>query len=391
MAIRKRSIIISIPTVSNTQRKRVEAILDYTKTKSGDKWRLHLDSVGMTPQRMLDLSHWKGDGIIALVTDENIDRFLDAKLPMVAFTHDFTPKMRAIRRRNLTFIVNEHEEEGRTAARYFLERHFNSFAYVSTAEFTPWGEARQRGFSEVLAQAGFVCQVYPGPDDEERKNFALELPKLVRWVAVLPQGTALFAAHDLRARQVLLAADESGKNVPTDLAILGVDDDRIICETSSPALSSIPTFDAEAGVEGAKILDEMIVGGKRGRVVTTRHTSVVTRASTDLDAVTDPFVAKALDWARQHLAENLDAATLAEKIGYSKALLQLRAKNELGGTLAEEIRRIRLKAAVSLIVGTEKSIAEIASACGFAGPSHLGLRVREAIGKTPLELRRGSH
>ena len=390
MSRRKRNIIVSIQTASHTQRERLEAILDYTKTKSGDVWQLHLDSIGMSPQRMLDLSRWHGDGIIALVTEETIGRYLATGLPLVALTHDLTPKMKAIRRRNVSFIVNDHAEEGRTAARYFLDRRFTSFAYVSTANPTPWGRERGRGFAEVLAQAGFACNVCPEATVEEREDFVRELPKLIRWISDLPRGTAIFAAHDLRARQILLAADEAGLNVPNDFALLGVDNDAVICETASPALSSIPTDNRGDGVLAARLLEDMIVRGARGTIVTTRHTSVITRASTDIDAVTDPFVAQALDWARRHLAAKLDAETLAEKIHYSSQLLRIRAKNALGTTLAEEIRRIRLKTAVDLIVNSEKPIAEIAEACGFTGASHLGLRIREAYGKTPLELRRQS-
>lgn len=390
MSRRKRNIIVSIPTASHTQRERVEAILDFTKTKPGDVWRLHLDSVGITPQRMLDLSNWRGDGIIALVTDKMIGRFLEANLPLVALTHDLTPKMKAIRRTNVSFIVNDHAEEGRTAARYFLERHFTSFAYISTANPTPWGRERGNGFCETLARAGFTCHVYSGANGEERADFALELSKLVRWLSSLPRGTAVFAAHDLRARQVLLAADEAGLNVPNELALLGVDNDTVICETTSPALSSIPTDSRSDGVLAAQLLEDMMVHGKRGRTVLTRHTTVVTRASTDIDAVSDPFVAQALDWARHHLSAKLDAETLASKIHYSSQLLQNRTRNALGYSLAEEIRRIRLKTAADLIVNTKTPIAEIAESCGFTGASHLGLRIREAYGKTPLELRRQS-
>lgn len=390
MSRRKRNIIVSIHTASHTQRERVEAILDYTKTKPGDVWRLHLESIGISPQRMMDLSRWQGDGIIALVTDETIDRFLATGLPLVALTHEYTPKMKAIRRRNVSFIVNDHAEEGRTAAHYFLDRRFTSFAYVSTANPTPWGRERGRGFAEVLAQAGFACNVCPEATVEEREDFVREIPKLIRWISALPRGTAIFAAHDLRARQVLIAADEVGLNVPGDLALLGVDNDTVICETASPALSSIPTDNRDDGVLAARLLEDLMVHGKRGRTVLTRHTAVVTRASTDIDAVSDPFVAQALDWARHHLSAKLDAETLASKIHYSGQLLQNRTRNALGTSLAEEIRRIRLKTAVDLIVSSEKPIAEIAEACGFTSASHLGLRIREAYGKTPLELRRQS-
>jgi LacI family transcriptional regulator len=173
------------------------------------------------------------------------------------------------------------------------------------------------------------------------------------------------------------------------MAILGVDDDAAICTTVSPALSSLPTNDVRLGYAAGRLLNELLRGAAEGgRTVRFSSRRVVARLSTDADALSDRFVADALRHARGHLADRLDAATLARRVGYSRHMLQIRAERALGHTLGEEIRRMRLAAAKELVAETDAPMAEVAEACGFTSVSHLALRFRERVGMTPLAWRR---
>ena len=164
----------------------------------------------------------------------------------------------------------------------------------------------------------------------------------------------------------------------------------IVFKPCSPALYSIPTGDRQLGYAAGRILNEILAGrADGGRMIKTRCRHVVSRLSTDADALGDPFVGRALAWARSHPDGPLDAATLARRIGYSKRMLQLRAERALGVSLGEEIRRIRLDAALEKLADTDAPVVEIAEACGFSGVSHLALRVKEATGLTPLAYRAG--
>ena len=208
-------------------------------------------------------------------------------------------------------------------------------------------------------------------------------------VADLPRPCAVFAAHDIAARGVLAAARNAGLMVPGDIAVLGIDNDEVMCTTASPALSSIPTGDRSLGFAAGRVLNELILRRARGgRVIRVVHRRVISRLSTDTDAIADPLVALTLRYARTHLFSRLDAATLARRVNYSKLMLQMRVERALGHSLGEEIRRLRLSAAAELLAETDKPIAEVAEACGFTSVSHLALRVREAFGLTPLAYRR---
>ena len=384
-----RRILVSMPTNSHTQRRKLEGILNYARERHGDNWRLQLDIGGFVRQRLKSFSAWKCDGIIAYINDPKTRRhFLAAKLPTVLIEPFLSPHSRLHEHQNVITFVNDHACEGHTAADHFLSLRFKSFAFVGTVERTPWSQLRKQGFVSRLQEYGHTCCVYPDLTPEEREDFAREMPRLVRWLKELPRPTALFAAHDIRARQILTAADAAGIDVPSHIAVLGVDDDNLICETSSPALSSIPTRDRSLGYACGRALDELFKGHPGNKTIQSRHTHVVCRASTDINAVEDTFVARALTWARKNLASGASITTIANAIGYSKRLLQIRARNALGTTLGDEVRRIMLTTAAELLSDTDKSVSDIASECGFTSVSHLSLRFKRQYGLTPLSFRK---
>lgn len=384
-----RRILVSMPTNSHTQRRKLEGILNYARERHGDSWRLQLDIGGFVRQRLKSFSAWKCDGIIAYIDDPQMRRhFLAARLPTVLIEPFLSPHAGLRGRPNVVTFVNDHAREGQTAADHFLSLRFKSFAFVGTVESTPWSRLRKQGFVARLRACGHACRVYPDLTPEEREDFAREMPRLVRWLKELPRPTALFAAHDIRARQILTAADAAGIDVPAHVAVLGVDDDDLICETASPALSSISTRDRSLGYVCGRALDELFKGHPGSKTIQTRHTHVVCRASTDISAVEDPFVARALAWARKNLASGASVTAIAKGIGYSKRLLQTRARNALGATLGDEVRRIMLATAAELLSETDKSVSDIAAECGFTSVSHLSLRFKRRYGQTPLSFRK---
>jgi len=384
-----RRILVSMPTASHTQRRKLEGILRYARERHGDSWKLQLDLGGFIRQRMHDYARWACDGIIAYIEKPASRRqFLSAHLPTVLIDPFLSPRSAIPARAKVVTFVNDHACEGRTAADHFLSRHFTSFAFVGTPEKTPWSKLREHGFVTRLRANGYGCRIYPVLSVDEQADFAREMPRLVRWLSSLPRPTALFVAHDLRARQVLTAADAAGIDVPGHVAVLGVDDDELICETATPALSSIPTHDASLGYACGRALEELFRGHRGGKVIHTAHTRVIRRASTDITAVDDAFVARALAWARAHLATGASVDAIARGIGYSKRMLQSRARKALGKTIGDEVRHMMLAEAAELLANTDKSVSEIASACGFTSVSHLSLRFKAYCHKTPLAYRK---
>lgn len=366
-----------MPTINRPERLKLDGILAYAHEKTGDRWQIVLDfgALSGSPAR---IPSQRADGVIAYIDSVRRRReIVSAGIPAVLIEDELSPR-RAPAEKHVATLLCDHEAEGRAAADYFLERHFRSFAWLGPESPTEWSRARRRGFAARLGEAGFRCANVAGDEDG-----------LPQRLAALPKPTALFASHDFRARQALDAATAAGVSVPRDLAVLGVDDDAAICTTVSPALSSIPTDDIRLGYAAGRVLNGLMrdpsAGGRTIRFAAHR---VVARLSTDAEALSDRFVAEALRHARNHLADRLDATTLARRVGYSRHMLQLRAERALGHSLGEEIRRMRLAAAKDLVSDTDMPIADIAESCGFTSISHLAMRFRENLGLTPLAWRR---
>lgn len=389
---RTRRILVSIPTNSYAQRHVLEGVLKYARERHGDNWRLQLDLGGFVCQRLKCFADWKCDGIIAYIDDPSARaHFLSAKLPTVLIEPFLSPHSKIPARKNTVTFVNDDMLEGETAAKYFLARHFKSFAYIGSSEKTPWVRLRERGFVKFLQSQGYSCKVYPELMDDEREDFAREMPRLVKWLKDLPRPTAVFTPHDLRARQILTAADAADIDVPGHIAVLGVDNDELICETATPALSSISTRENLHGYACGRALEELFRGHPGNRVIRTAHTHVVSRASTDINAIDDPFVARALNWAHHNLSTGASVDAIAKGIGYSKRMLQIRARRSLGQSLSDEIRRLMLTSAAELLSNTDKSVSDIAAVCGFTSVSHLSLRFKKHYQQTPLAYRKATY
>ena len=373
---RRQNILVAMPTGSHSERMKLEGILQYAHEKSGARWNLELDLGGILRKLVRGAAKTSYDGIIAYVGSDTERRSLLAiNLPLVLI-EDLTIPATFPRRRNVVTLLCDHEAEGRTAARYFLDRHYRNFAYVGAEVDSDYNARRRKGFTDAVREAGLAVSSFSG---------STPLPD---WLKSLPKPCALFAVHDLRARKVLAATEQAQVAVPSELAILGVDDDAVLCTTSSPTLSSIPTFDRSLGYAAGRALNEILLKRARGRIIRTRHTQVVTRHSTDTEAISDIFAAKALDWARGHLGEKLTAETLARRAGCSKHYLQNRAEQALGISLGTAIRRLRLSTAAELLTTTDLPVSEIASRCGFPCVSHFAVLLKEAYGLTPLAYRK---
>lgn len=187
---------------------------------------------------------------------------------------------------------------------------------------------------------------------------------------------------------MIATATAADLRIPEDIAVLGVDNDELLCEMTVPAISSIPVNDHERGRAVGEAMDALLERRPVKRVQITRHDAVITRTSTDAQAIADPFVARAVAHARAKLSERPSLLELAKAAGCSKTVLNLHARRALGHTITDEITRLQLDAAIEQLTNTDHTNEDIAISCGFCSASHLGLRLKAITGHTPGHYRR---
>ena len=213
---------------------------------------------------------------------------------------------------------------------------------------------------------------------------------MVKFLRALPRPTAIFAPMDGRARLVLDACQTAGLRVPEEIAVLGVDNDTLLCESTVPALSSIHTGGFRRGRIAAEMLDDLMHGREpRERAVSLPPLSVVTRGSTGYDAMRDPIFGRAVSYIREKAAAGgVPVPDVARAAGCSRSYLDRGFREKLGMSVREAVLRTRLERVKTLLATTNRSMAEISADCGFARDSHLAFLFRKATGKTMLQWRR---
>lgn len=333
---------------------------------------------------------WNGDGILATLRSDEasfacIRKLMRRGIPVVDLTAS-RPKLKVTR------VTSDHRVIGRMAADYFKERNFTHIVWFSVG----WGNVhalRFQGLSEsapVPPAKWIVSKDIPLDRQDDWKAFA-------RWFrarfAASPKPLAVLCYDEADAARLLNVARACGVSVPEELAILSIGNDPIICENQAVPLSSIDQNLEVGGYEAARALDALITRKENGEKSAPRKTlippvGIVTRRSTDVIAVTDASIRKALEYMKQNLARPIGAPQIADAVGIRRAILDQKFRHELNRSVGEEIRRQRLARAKLLLKTTHLTVAAIAAQTGFCTASHLVNSFKADTGISPRVWRR---
>ncbi len=351
-------------------------------------WAFHV-TPGDFEQAVPRMREWGGTGIIARIETPAVARaILKADVPTIAL--DLTDAERAPGHplSRLSEVASDSPGASRLAAEHLWERGFRQFAFVGTPGRV-WSDHRELAFCEHLRARGHAVAVYRPP--RARAGMALERgqPHLARWLSSLPKPSGVMACHDDRGREVLEACRAAGLAVPEEVAVIGVDNDDLLCDLADPPLSSV-AFDAEqGGYRAAELLDAMMRGRVRSpRRLLVEPLHVVARRSTDVIAPEDPEIAAAVRFIHDHAAEGIGVADVVADRLLSRRALEIRFREALGRSPHEEIQRARLERARRLLQETDLSIPRVAEAAGYGRASYLAQVFRQHLGITPARYRR---
>lgn len=342
----------------------------------------------MSQDRLLHrLDGWNGDGVLVTLRDDPdqlafVRRLRRRGISVVDLTV-VRPEFRLPR------VVGDHREIGRMAARHFGDRHFGHLAWFSSG-WTNVHRLRYEGLREAWPGEPPVKWVFSeaasgGGTDDWRA--------LVKWLGRnlidAPKPLAVVAYDDSDATRVLDVAHQMGLSVPEEVAILGIGNDTFLCENQTVPISSV-VHDAEGtGYEGAALLDKLMNGGKAPSTsILIPPKGVVARPSTDLVAVRDPLLNRAVAFIANHIGSSFGIVQIADALGVAPIRLHRRFAAELHCRVGDEIRRQRIARVRLLLENTALSIGEIAAETGFRHPAHLTNAFKKTTGFTPKVWRR---
>ena len=372
-------VVILLESTYPTHTQILRGILRFTQLHA--PWTLDVRTGRAGEPTSFGAEKWKVDGIIANRLPPELSALIRRHRTPTIVMNDIGREVRPIAR-----ILCDNAAIARLAAETLAGKGFENFAFVGERSGIHWSVARERVFADEIARRGFPCRVYQADEG----GGAEDGRRLQDWLRALPRPTALFAAYDIRARQVLDACHAAGLAVPDDIAILGVDDDEVICETASPALSSIPLSMADAGFRAAELLDRVMSTGRRPRgaadIIFT-GTRVVARRSTARDAVADALVRRCRALMEANAGRPFNVADLVASLGVSRRTLETRFRAATGRSLNDEITELRIRRAKTMLAKSALPQSAIAAACGFCDASHLNVIFRRHCGAPPSAFR----
>ena len=363
-------VLIDLDLAAPNNRSAMRGILRFAQRTPG--WSTTIFTGPFRERTGFALADWPVRGVIAEYENAGAVRWAKARgLPYSLVFPDAEREAR-------------DEAGGRLAAEHLLSLCIPNFAFLGAAGNPHWSAARRRGFLAALARRGAGCAEFPSRGRGDVRS------RLAAWLASLPRPVAVFAAYDVLARQALDSALRTGLDIPGDMAVLGFDDDELLCASSRPALSSIGVDVARIGETAAAALDAMMRGLRRiRREPPETALRLVTRGSTARRpaGAGDRLAGRCLAAVDARFAQRLTVGALAKELGVSRRTLETRFKAATGGTVRAAILDRRIARAKELLRTGGNTLDDIAAACGFCDASHLGLVFRRRVGSPPSRFR----
>lgn len=308
---------------------------------------------------------------------------------ILSFHSDLAPVIEKIRERPVPTVDLSHKPGdpgigkvlhnnpliGRLAGEHLLARGFRRIGYVGWFR-GPYDPDRAKGLEDAARRAG-------------AEFFRIPIDGMIEVIRGLPKPLAVMFQNDMHASEGMMRLIAAGFDIPHEIAVIGVDDDPLYCDTAPVPLSSVDSGVEACGFEAAKLLDRMLAGEPApASPVLAPVSGVVERASTRLIAIEHAPTSRALAFIRGRFRDPIDLDDVARSVGLGRRRLEDHFKIHLGRTMAEELRRLRLEEAARRIAETGDKLADIATACGFTDGAHLTHAFRAGYGETPESYRK---
>jgi LacI family transcriptional regulator len=345
------------------------------------QWSLDVDERGIDEEPSRLLRSWKGDGIIFRGVGRAMVQAIRRKRVPAVDTHS------AVIGHGFPLVYADEERVAECVATHFLERRFQHFAFCSVEEHR-WVRWRREAYLRELARLGLradvCCLDGPASADAARQH-----RHLTAWVKKLPQPIGVLAANDVCGIRLIAACRAAGLRVPEQIAVLGVDNDEVLCRLTSPPLSSIDLDSAAIGYRAASLLDSLMRGDAApSNPIWIPPRGVVVRQSTDTLAIDDADIVKALGFIREHACEGIDVQRVVENVCISRASLERKFAACLQLTPRQAIVRVQLERVKCMLLQTDYALEKIAHQTGYKSQSHLSVVFKRETGMTPGEWRR---
>lgn len=378
----RKSVALLIETSNAYARGLLEGIVEYQRQR--DSWSVFLPEQerGGTPPRWL--RNWQGDGVIARIETAEIEKSISKlSVPVVDLSS-------ARRLTEIPWVETDDEAIASLAFEHLYERGFRHFAFCGPKGFN-WSTWRMEHFAAKCQNAGVPCECFltesPYARSPEKSS---RTSSLESWLNKLPKPTGLMCAYDIQAQIVLDTCRNIGLPVPEQLAVVGVDNDPLLCDLSHPSLTSIAPDARGAGFNAAQLLDDLMHGRieSSNTPLLMKPLGISQRQSTDVTAVSNEDVANAIRFIRDHACDGINVKDVLNHVPLSRRSLEAQFLQATGKTPHDMITTIRTDRVQRLLQQSELSLDEIAKHAGFEHTEYMSVVFKKRFGISPGRYRR---
>ncbi len=374
-----RQVLLMIETSSANCRGMLEGIGRYSMAHG--RWLLCVKERGLADDSSRLLRTWQGDGIIFRSTDRRtVDAVRRKRVPAV------DTKV-GVAGHRFPLVYTDDAQIVELAVSHFVERGYQNFGFCAV-ENPRWVQWRQAAYLRKLEEIGIAPHVLvlENPADESWRR---QQRRLAAWAAALPKPIAVLASNDVCATRLIAACRASNVQIPEDVAVVGVDNDHVLCRLTHPPLTSVDPDSSAIGYRAASLLDEMMSGAAAPEEpIKIRPSGIVARQSSDALAVNDAEVVRAMQFIRERVCDGIDVADVARSLCISRVTLERKFAACLKTTPGQAIAQSRTQRVKRFLNETDYTIERIAKFTGYRTQSHLIVAFKRETGLTPGEFRR---
>ncbi len=371
-------IVLLLETSRAFGRGLIAGIARYSKLKG--PWSFYKEPIDLTSS-IPHLKGWKPDGIImrdTLITKE----LLSLKIPTILAVHDSSyPK-------DVPVIKTDSQSIAKLASSHLIEKGLKNLAFFGYEDYD-WVRERKLYFSGFNGEAGYNTYVYVPRKRIKKNEWEYEQQEVSHWINSLPKPVGIFACNDDHGQHILEVCKLSNINVPEDVAVIGTDNDPMICDISDPPLTSIALNVESAGYLAANLIDNMIDKKKvPQKQIMVYPSHIVQRQSTDILAVNDVHVSQAIRFIKKNAKNKILVNEVVKASGINRRSLERKFKSEIHRSIYQEIQNVRVEMIAELIIETDLPISQITSLFNFTDAEHISRYFKRKKGVGLREFRK---
>lgn len=371
-------VALSIPLDATYGRQKVLGILAYIRKNPGWSVEMRRGHPFLSPK---ELSRWRGDGIIGEYYNERqMAEAVACGVPVVNTSG-------AESGCKMASVGIDNDAIGHLAADHLLKSGRKKFLFFGENDL-PYAVMRFKAFERQIAAAGCVAEAHwigRLRSDDMAVDARIYVPVLKR----LREPVAVFGATDRIAFGILKACHTLDLHVPNEVAVVGCNNDEILCRLATPRLSSVDESPSAVGYHAAAILDSMMKGSKPAEMYRLLPPAGLrVRESSDVLPIQNNDMAAALRFIRDHSHEFIGVNDVMRTTILSRRTLEGLFLKGLGHGIYQEIQRVHIQRAQQLLRETTLSLLEIARHSGFNSLSRFDVAFRKLTGLPPMTYRR---